>query len=76
MNIFIGIIIIASVVCAILTIIMMPFYIIRKKKYPDDRKNTIKNLIIKSFIAALIITLIQYSGLIAIYFDEMQGIYR
>lgn len=54
-----------------LTFIMLPVYFVRKKKNPDDSRNTILRLVILSFLATTIMTLILYSGLIMMYFDDL-----
>ena len=64
------------VVWLCLFIVMLPVYLIRRKINPMNEKNTIKDLLIKSFIASLICSLILCSGLIAMYIDEQKGIYR
>lgn len=51
-------------------LIMLPMYFIRKKRNPDNPKNTIKRLVGMSFVASLIITLLLGSGLIAIYIKD------
>ena len=62
---------IVFVVWSLLILIMLPIYFYRKRKAPMDKKNTIKRLIIKSFAASLIFTLFMYSGLIAMFFDDI-----
>lgn len=49
---------------------------LEKEKAPTNKKNSLKLLIIKSYIVTFIFNLICWSGLIAQYIDEMQGIYR
>lgn len=56
-----------------LTLLMLPIYFIRKKKNPDNPKNTIKRLIIFSFIAVTIFSLLSGSGLIAMYIDDVKA---
>lgn len=53
-------------------LIMLPMYFIRKKRNPDNPKNTIKRLVGMSFVASLIITLLLGSGLIAIYIKNVK----
>ncbi|MCI7558180.1 MAG: rhodanese-like domain-containing protein [Lachnospiraceae bacterium] len=53
-------------------LIMLPMYFIRKKRNPDNPKNTIKRLVGMSFVASLIITLLLGSGLIAIYIKDVK----
>ena len=53
-------------------LIMLPMYFIRKKRNPDNPKNTIKSLVGMSFVASLIITLLLGSGLIAIYIKDVK----
>jgi hypothetical protein len=60
------------VVWMILVILMLPVYIVRKRKNPDDSENTIKKLLIKAFIVCSIMVLLLYSGLIAMYFDDLR----
>lgn len=55
----------------LLTLFMLPVYFIRKKKNPDDPKNTITKLIISAFLAATIMCLLVGSGLIKMYFDDL-----
>lgn len=52
----------------ILTILMLPVYFIRKKKNPDDKRNTIIRLIVLSFAVVSIFVLLLGSGLIIMYF--------
>ena len=53
-------------------LMMLPMYFIRKKRNPDNPKNTIKRLVGMSFVASLIITLLLGSGLIAIYIKDVK----
>ena len=53
-------------------LIMLPMYFIRKKRNPDNPKNTIKRLVGMSFVASLIITLLLGSGLVAIYIKDVK----
>ena len=53
-------------------LIILPMYFIRKKRKPDNPKNTIKRLVGMSFVASLIITLLLGSGLIAIYIKDVK----
>ena len=53
-------------------LIMLPMYFIRKKRNPDNPKNTIKRLVGMSFVASLIITLLLGSGLIAIDIKDVK----
>lgn len=55
----------------ILTILMLPVYFIRKKKNPDDTRNTIIRLIVLSFAAVSIFVLLLGSGLIIMYFQDL-----
>ena len=55
----------------ILTILMLPVYFIRKKKNPDDKRNTIIRLIVLSFAAVSIFVLLLGSGLIMMYFEDL-----
>ena len=55
----------------ILTILMLPVYFIRKKKNPDDKRNTIIRLIVLSFAAVSIFVLLLGSGLIIMYFQDL-----
>lgn len=55
----------------ILTIFMLPVYFIRKKKNPDDKRNTIIRLIVLSFAAVSIFVLLLGSGLIIMYFQDL-----
>ena len=55
----------------ILTILMLPVYFIRKKKNPDDKRNTIIRLIVLSFAAVSIFVLLLGSGLIIMYFLDL-----
>lgn len=59
-----------------LVIVMLPVYFLRKKKNPTNKKNSLKLLIIKSYIVTFIFNLICWSGLIAQYIEEMREIYR
>lgn len=54
-----------------LTLIMLPVYFIRKKKNPNDPKNTISKLVISAFLAVTIMALLFGSGLIKMYFDDL-----
>ena len=55
----------------LLTLFMLPVYYIRKKKNPNDSKNTIPKLVLSAFLAVTIMALIFGSGLIKIYFDDL-----
>ena len=55
----------------ILTILMLPVYFIRKKKNPDDKRNTIIRLIVLSFAAVSIFVLMLGSELIIMYFKDL-----
>ena len=55
----------------ILTILMLPVYFIRKKKNPDDKRNTIIRLIVLSFAAVSIFVLLLGAGLIMMYFEDL-----
>ena len=55
----------------ILTILMLPVYFIRKKKNPDDKRNTIIRLIVLSFADVSIFVLLLGSGLIIMYFQDL-----
>ncbi len=55
----------------ILTILMLPVYFIRKKKNPDDKRNTIIRLIVLSFAAVSIFVLLLGSWLIIMYFQDL-----
>lgn len=55
----------------LLTLFMLPVYFIRKKKNPNDPKNTIPKLIISAFLAVTIMSLTLVSGLIKMYFDDL-----
>lgn len=54
----------------LLTLIMLPIYFIRKKKSPNDPKNTFLKLVISAFIAITIMSLLFGSGLIMMYLDD------
>lgn len=66
---FFAIIIIGGTI--LLTLFMLPVYFVRKKKNPNDHKNTILRLVISAFFAVTIMSLIVGSGLIKMYFDDM-----
>ena len=55
----------------ILTILKLPVYFFRKKKNPDDKRNTIIRLIVLSFAAVSIFVLLLGSGLIIMYFQDL-----
>lgn len=55
----------------LLTLFMLPVYFIRKKKNPNDSKNTISKLVISAFLAVTIMSLLFGSGLIKMYFDDL-----
>ena len=50
-------------------VIMLPTYFVRKKKNPNDSKNTIVRLVILSFVATTIMVLFMGTGLIMMYYD-------
>ena len=52
-------------------IVRLPVYFIRKKKNPDDKRNTIIRLIVLSFAAVSIFVLLLGSGLIIMYFQDL-----
>ena len=54
-------------------LVMLPVYFVRRKKDPDDKRNTILRLLLMAVIAATIMTLIMCSGLIAMYIDDIRG---
>ena len=49
---------------------LLPLYGIRRKKNPNDPKNTIPRLMGMSFLAVVIMVLLFCSGLIAMYMDD------
>ncbi len=55
----------------LLVVVMLPVYFVRKKKNPNDENNTIKKLIIKSFVVSFVFVLMFYIGIIAMYFEEL-----
>ena len=55
----------------LLTLFMLPVYFIRRKKNPNDSKNTISKLVISAFSAVTIVSLLLGSGLIKMYFDDL-----
>ena len=63
---------IALILTTMAILMMLPMYFIRKKRNPDNPKNTIKRLVGMSFVASLIITLLLGSGLIAIYIKDVK----
>ena len=54
-----------------LTLFMLPIYFILKKKNPNDSKNKISKLVISAFSAVTIMSLLVGSGLIKMYFDDL-----
>ena len=54
-----------------LTLLMLPVYFIRKKKNPNDPKNTIPKLVLSAFLAVTIMTLLLGSGFIKMYFGDL-----
>jgi hypothetical protein len=67
---FVPIILVLSVLAFL---VMLPVYFVRRKKDPDDKRNTILRLLLMAVIAATIMTLIMCSGLIAMYIDDIRG---
>lgn len=67
-KLFLPIIIVGTI---FLILIMLPTYFIRKKKNPYDSRNTILRLVILAFLAMTIMTLFLGSGLIRMYFDDL-----
>ena len=67
---FVPIILVLSVLAFL---VMLPVYFVRRKKNPDDKRNTILRLLLMAVIAATIMTLIMCSGLIAMYIDDIRG---
>ena len=67
---FVPIILVLSVLAFL---VMLPVYFVRRKKDPDDKRNTILRLLLMTVIAATIMTLIMCSGLIAMYIDDIRG---
>lgn len=55
----------------LLTLFLLPVYFIRKKKNSNDSKNTISKLVISAFLAITIMSLLFGSGLIKMYFDDL-----
>lgn len=55
-----------------LTLLILPVYFLRKRKNPEDQKNTIQRLIVLSFVAATVFTFLFGSGLTAMYIDDEQ----
>lgn len=55
----------------LLTLFMLPVYFIRKKKNPNDSQNTISKLVISAFLAVTFMSLLLGSGLIKMYFDDL-----
>lgn len=58
---------------ALLTLIMLPVYLIHRKREPNDRKITLLRLVLSAFLISAIMTLLLGSGLIAMYFDDIKG---
>ncbi len=56
----------------LLSLFMLPIYFIRKKRNPNDKRNTIARLIVSAFLAVSVMTLLGGSGLIAMYIDDMK----
>ncbi len=71
MNFWLALFIIAIIVWVALCGIMVPVYLIRRKRNPDDETNTLKALMLKSFLASIIFEVIFYSGLILMWLDEI-----
>ena len=67
---FVPIILVLSVLAFL---VMLSVYFVRRKKDPDDKRNTILRLLLMAVIAATIMTLIMCSGLIAMYIDDIRG---
>ncbi len=65
---FVPIILVLSILAFL---VMLPVYFVRRKKNPDDPKNTIPRLLLMAVWAATIMTLIMCSGLIAMYIDDI-----
>lgn len=55
----------------LLTLFMLPVYFIRRRRNPNDSKNTIPKLILSAFLAVTVMALLFGSGLIKMYFDDL-----
>lgn len=71
MNFWLALFMFALIVWGALCGIMMPVYLIRRKRNPDDETNTLKALMLKSFLASIIFVVIFYSGLILMWLEEI-----
>lgn len=67
---------VTGIIWIVLVVLMLPVYFFRRKRNPNDESNTLKSLMIKSFFASAVCTLFYCSGLLAMYFDEIKGMYR
>lgn len=76
MSLLITIAELTGIIWIVTIVLMLPVYFFRKKKNPDDERNTWKSLLVKSFLASAVCALVFGSGLLAMYFDEIRGIYR
>ena len=54
-------------------VVMLPVYFVRRKKNPEDPKNTIPRLLLMAVLAATIMTLFMCSGVIAMFIDDLRG---
>ncbi len=73
MKLIISYLAVSFIVSLFLVLVMLPVYYVRKKLGKLRPKDTIKNLIIKSFLAGYIFMGIMYSGLFAMLIDELRG---
>ncbi len=72
MKLIISYLAVSFIVSAFLILVMLPVYHIRKKLGKLRSKDTIKSLVIKSFLAGYIFMGVMYSGLFAMLIDELR----
>lgn len=64
MNFYVALLVITLIIWGSLCVVMLPVYYVRRRKNPNDEKNTLKALVIKGFLASIFFVFIFYGGLI------------
>ena len=64
MNFYVGLLVITLIIWGSLCVVMLPVYYFRRRKNPNDKRNTLKALFVKGFLASIFFVFIFYGGLI------------
>ncbi len=65
-------IVMCTVICwVVLMLLMLPVYFFRKRRNPQDERNTIKSLVITALLASALFIATISAGLIKMYLDQV-----